>query len=198
MYTVTFYSYRGGVGRTTALVNVAVDLALRGRKVLLVDFDLEAPSLASFDLLRPEGKTHPGLVEFIDEYLRSGKDTGHRGLRLRGQRRGVPGHLVSENDGKIWVMPAGRGDDDYWRAFHQIDWKKLYDLQDGFVLFEDIKLQLRQSFKPDYVLIDARAGINDRLAICTSQLPDALVILFTPDSAGANEGSSEEPSGKTW
>ena len=73
MYTVTFYSYRGGVGRTTALVNVGIDLALRSRKVLLVDFDLEAPGLTSFAHLRPEDGTHPGLVEFIAEYLRSGK-----------------------------------------------------------------------------------------------------------------------------
>ena len=182
MHTATFYSYRGGVGRTTALVNVAVDLALRGRKVLLVDFDLEAPDLPSFPLLRPKGGMHPGVVEFIDEYLRSGKPPAIANYVFAARDDVYPARLVHENGGKIWVMPAGRGDDNYWQAFHKIDWKKLYDLQDGFVLFEDMKFQWQQSFQPDYVLLDVRAGINDRLAICTRQLPDALVTLFTPES----------------
>jgi len=190
MYTATFYSYRGGVGRTTALVNVAVDLALRGRKVLLVDFDLEAPSLPSFPLL---GRTHPGVVEFIDEYLHSGKPPAIADYIFAARDDVYPARLVGENGGKIWVMPAGRGDDDYWQAFHKIDWKKLYDLQDGFLLFEDMKFQWQQTFQPDYVLLDARAGINDRLAICTRQLPDALVTLFTPDSE--EEDESDELAG---
>ena len=53
MYTITFYSFKGGVGRTMALVNVGAQLARMGRKVLLVDFDLEAPGLETFDRLRP-------------------------------------------------------------------------------------------------------------------------------------------------
>src|ERR1700751_1348059 len=113
MYTATFYSYRGGVGRTTALVNVAVDLALRGRKVLLVDFDLEAPGLPSFALLRPEGDTHPGLVEFIDEYLRFGKAPDIADYVYQAK-------AVGENCGDVWVMPAGRGDDEYWQALYKI------------------------------------------------------------------------------
>jgi tetratricopeptide (TPR) repeat protein len=177
MYTVTFYSYRGGVGQTTALVNVAVDLAVRGRNVLLIDFDLEAPSLPSFAPPRPEDDPHPGLVEFIDEYLRSRKAPDIVNYVYQAKP-------VGEGCGEIWVMPAGRGDDDYWRAFGKIDWQELYDFRDGFVLFEDIKFQLWESFHPEYVLVDARAGINDWLAICTRQLPDAVVMMFTPDSAG--------------
>jgi hypothetical protein len=177
MYIVTFYSYRGGVGRTTALANVALDLALRGRKVLLVDFDLEAPSLPSFVHLRPKDGAHPGLVEFIAEYLRSGKSPDIRNYVYEAKP-------FNKDCAKVWVMPAGRGGDDYWQAFHGINWKELYGLRDGFVLFEDIKFQWREAFHPDYVLIDTRAGINDRLAICTRQLPDALVMMLTPDRSG--------------
>src|SRR5882724_3937262 len=42
---ITFYSYKGGVGRTFALANIAVLLARRGKRVLLMDWDLEAPGL---------------------------------------------------------------------------------------------------------------------------------------------------------
>lgn len=44
----TFYSFKGGVGRTMALANVAELLYQRGLKVLIVDFDLEAPGLERF------------------------------------------------------------------------------------------------------------------------------------------------------
>ncbi len=44
METITFHSYRGGVGKTLLSVNTAVKLALSGKKVCLVDFDLRAPS----------------------------------------------------------------------------------------------------------------------------------------------------------
>src|SRR5690348_6063354 len=42
---VTFYSFKGGVGRSMALVNVAETLAERGYRVILCDWDLEAPGL---------------------------------------------------------------------------------------------------------------------------------------------------------
>ncbi|MCX7049795.1 MAG: AAA family ATPase [Candidatus Sumerlaeota bacterium] len=44
----TFYSFKGGVGRTMALVNVAHVLARDGWRVLMVDFDLEAPGMTQF------------------------------------------------------------------------------------------------------------------------------------------------------
>ena len=48
MKTITFYSYKGGVGRTMALANIAVLLSKRGKKVLVVDWDLEAPGLHEY------------------------------------------------------------------------------------------------------------------------------------------------------
>ena len=86
MYITTFYSFKGGVGRTIALVNVAVELANRGKRVLIVDFDLEAPGLDTFELLRPatgaesdddgipdRGEPVPGIVDFVEAYLETGE-----------------------------------------------------------------------------------------------------------------------------
>ena len=42
---ITFYSYKGGVGRTMALANAAVLLSQWGYKTLVIDWDLEAPGL---------------------------------------------------------------------------------------------------------------------------------------------------------
>src|SRR5262249_8844692 len=129
------------------------------------------------------------LVEFIDEYLRSGKapDIGNYVYQAK---------FIHKDCADVWVMPAGRGDDNYWRAFHGINWKDLYGVRDGFVLFEDIKYQLMNNFRPDYVLVDARAGINDRLAICTRQLPDAVVMVFTPDAGSSDQGGLQRVAGE--
>ena len=72
MYVTTFYSFKGGVGRTMALVNSAVTLALRRRRVLVVDFDVEAPGLDTFDVLRTREEV-PGVIDFVTRYLGSGQ-----------------------------------------------------------------------------------------------------------------------------
>ena len=45
---VTFYSFKGGTGRTMALANVAWILAANGMRVLIADWDLESPGLHRF------------------------------------------------------------------------------------------------------------------------------------------------------
>ena len=70
----------------------------------------------------------------------------------------------------------------YARKLAQIDWGVLYEQYDGYLLFEDLKEQWRNSFQPDYVLIDSRTGHTDVCGICTRQLPNAVVILFFPNA----------------
>ena len=86
MYVTTFYSFKGGVGRTMALVNVAVELAQRGRRVLAVDFDLEAPGLDTFNILRSR-KRRPGIVDFVTEYLDTGRAPRGRTVHPRLETR---------------------------------------------------------------------------------------------------------------
>src|SRR5579884_1377883 len=167
MYIVTFYSFRGGVGRTTALVNVGFDLARRGRKVLLVDFDLESPDLTSFRPLARQ-EPHPGIVEYVTKYRETGEAPDAKEYLY-------PVEADGHKD-RLWLMPAGRGDADYWAALADIDWQGLYDRQDGFLFFEDTRAQWEQ-LGPDYVLIDAHAGVTPALGISTRQLADAVVTL---------------------
>ena len=173
MYVTTFYSFKGGVGRSMALANAVVELAQRGRRVLAVDFDLEAPGLDTFDVLRPPDEV-PGVIDFVREYLESGNAPDAR--RFLAQ---LPD--VGDKGGELWIMPSGAQRTTYAAHFNQIDWAELYEKRDGYLLFEDLKAQWQQAVNPDYVLIDSRTGHTDSGGICTRQLPDAVTILFFPN-----------------
>ena len=172
MYVTTFYSFKGGVGRTMALVNAAVALALRGRRVLVVDFDIEAPGLDTFDVLRPRREV-PGVIDFVNQYLESGQAPNAADFIDQ-----CPD--IGDQDGRLWIMPSGKNET-YAANFNQVDWGELYGKHDGYLLFEDLKKQWNRLLEPDYVLIDSRTGHTDASGICTRQLPDSVVILFFPN-----------------
>ncbi len=173
MYLVTFYSFKGGTGRSMALVNVAADLLNRGRRVLMVDFDLEAPGLDTFPITL-KGRLDKGLVELVHEYLERSEVPDVRDYLCEAKIAGV-------DNGQLWLMPAGRQDSSYDSRFKAIDWQDFYKNQGGFLFFEDLKVQWEQSISPDYVLIDSRTGHTDIGGICTRQLPDCVVAIFFPN-----------------
>ena len=150
-----------------ALANAAVELAQRGRKVLVVDFDLEAPGLDTFDILRPAAEG-PGVIDFVGEYLASG------------QAPEIEGFVSEATVDGLWFMRSG-AQQRYAASFGQIGWQELYEQRNGYLLLEDMKAQWKQVLQPDYVLIDSRTGHTDTCGICTRQLPDAVTILFFPN-----------------
>jgi MinD-like ATPase involved in chromosome partitioning or flagellar assembly len=173
MYVTTFYSYKGGVGRTMALINVALLLAEAGKRVLIVDFDLEAPGIPSFDLFRCAG-SRAGVVDYVCAF------------RDSGEAPDVADFIVKCADGDIppiWLMPAGRHTlPGYAEKLYSIDWKDLYDNHEGFLMFEDMRSQwAAHPAGFDYVLVDSRTGHTDVGGICTRQLPDAVVVMFLPN-----------------
>lgn len=73
----TFYSYKGGVGRSMALANVAEWLYLQGLRVVMIDWDLEAPGLESYFYNRSEDagnleliQSQLGLIDLLVAYKR--------------------------------------------------------------------------------------------------------------------------------
>ncbi|WP_216209208.1 CATRA system-associated protein [Amycolatopsis aidingensis] len=168
---VTFYSYKGGVGRSFALANVAVLLARWGYRVLTIDWDLEAPGLHHYFAPMLPKAPDGGVVDLAYDFLAGAKRPADHAVRL------------DIEDGIVALLAAGRQDEGYTRRVQDIDWDDLY--QRGFASFlERCRREWAASY--DFVLIDSRTGLSDIGGICTAQLPDRLVVVFT-----ANQQSVE-------
>ncbi|MEV6603668.1 AAA family ATPase [Kutzneria sp. NPDC051319] len=160
---VTFYSYKGGVGRSSTLANVAVLLARWGYRVLAIDWDLEAPGLHHyFEKVMvdpPEG----GVIDLASDFLAGKPTPGAHAVQL-------------DVEGSLALLAAGRVDRNYAERVQAVDWADLYDR--GFATFLE-RCREQWTADHDFVLIDSRTGISDTAGICTAHLPDQLVVVFT-------------------
>jgi cellulose biosynthesis protein BcsQ len=177
-FWTTFYSYKGGVGRSLSLANIAALMVRNGRRVVLIDFDLEAPGLDSFEEFKSVA-TKPGVVEYVSEF-----ETTKVAPEISNYVHAceLPGNLR----GKLWIMPAGRKDGYYNSARANLNWVRLYDSGLGEPFVENWKAAIARQYKPDYVLIDSRTGLTDVGGICTLHLPDLVVMLFGLNEQNVN------------
>jgi TIR domain/NACHT domain/CobQ/CobB/MinD/ParA nucleotide binding domain len=198
---VTFYSFKGGVGRSMALANVAEILADMGYSVLVCDWDLEAPGLEQF-LCSDEGEAadrlgNPGIIDLVEEYKRTlarppltanGDLTDAAQFSIVGgvplRRPSTYAKLVPRSGrtsaGSIRLLSAGRRggerEGDYTKAVRDSDWTEFYDKWAGGAYFEFLRQDLQSAAK--IVLIDSRTGVTELGGVATHLLCD-VVVLFS-------------------
>jgi MinD-like ATPase involved in chromosome partitioning or flagellar assembly len=183
---VTFYSYKGGTGRTMALSNVAWILASNGKHVLLIDWDLEAPGLHRYlrpFLIDPELASTAGLIDFVwDAAQVSVSPVEVAGQPALTEFPSLEDYVVGLNwdfqgEGSISFIPAGRQDENYAQRVNTFDWDNFYARLGGGKILHLEAERLRESY--DFILIDSRTGVSDTSSICTVQMPDILAVFFT-------------------
>jgi WD40 repeat protein/cellulose biosynthesis protein BcsQ len=166
----TFYSFKGGVGRSMALANVAALLSRDGKRVLVLDWDLEAPGVGKYFAQTLDGSdATPGLVDLFDGLRTSRRLDWHDCLRHAQPFPDCePIHFIGAG------RPAG-----YAGRLQGLHWETLFS--DPAVRMGDYLEDLREEWKTDYdaVLVDSRTGLTDIGGICTIHLPDVVVVLFT-------------------
>lgn len=161
---VTFYSYKGGVGRTLALLNVAVVLAESGFKVVAIDLDLEAPGFGLSELTR-RADPH-ALLGFSDLVI----DRVSNYLERRVERFAYP--ILPERCGeRLWLFPAGLRAQSLVRELPTF-YGPVANLSG---IFLDVLAEIVDEMEPDFVLIDSRTGAADIAAIPTTELSEVLV-----------------------
>jgi tetratricopeptide (TPR) repeat protein len=202
----TFYSFKGGVGRSMAVLNVAYAMAAKGRHVLVLDMDLEAPGLSGFLLRHSEigalarrdmvdlvgwasdmspvfaasecidPEPFPPLTDFVVPVLAKQPESRHPYSEL----------------GRLDIIAVDEERDYYERltalGIGGFDRDALVNV--GSVLRAWLKsrrfaVDVPDYYGPDaertaaydYVLVDSRTGISETGGLCIGPLSDQLVVL---------------------
>jgi hypothetical protein len=184
---LALYSFKGGVGRSTAAAWLAHQQAARGDCVLVVDLDLESPGVSGM-LQAPDQAPEFGVVDFLVEDAVGNAN----GLDLIGGSQLLP----PGGNGEVWVAPAaGR---------HRLEYQYLPKLNRIYmsapptqageppVPFSSrvrraveacVSAVERRSRQPDLVILDSRAGIHDVAAVVVTELADTALLLAIDDAA---------------
>lgn len=183
METITFYSYKGGVGRTLALSNTATYLSKFGLSVCVLDFDLEAPGL-HYKFGVESHEIQRGLVDYIHAYQQQ---------QVINDIKNYTHTIEQSGDAPITIFPAGGVlTTEYWTKLAQINWIDLLysEEQQGVLFFLELKERIKKEINPDFLLIDSRTGVTEIAGICTTLLADKVVFLMTNNKENL-EGSCQ-------
>ena len=166
------YSVKGGVGRSTTAAVLAWHLVRTGRRVLVVDLDLESPGLSS-TLLEPERRPDFGVTDWFVE-------------ALVGQDEHVLEHMTAaprwaqDFDGDVRVVPAhGREAGEYLAKLGRVHMDAADD--PWTARLGRLLDRLETAVEPDVVVLESRSGLHDIAAATVTDL-GAQVLLFATDS----------------
>lgn len=180
----SFYSYKGGVGRTALALEVAVQLAQAGERVTFWDLDLEAPGVQrNPSLAELDQSVRTGTIDVVRAFLSTGKyptelvETSLLDLHVGGQRSLrflLPGVLDPDRARTERLDP-------FDTRYAAIDWAGLFDPAKGpgLALFLRMATQLEEDGAVDHIIVDGRTGVNELAALCAAELPDVVVLVRT-------------------
>jgi cellulose biosynthesis protein BcsQ len=185
---ISFYSYKGGVGRSMAVANVGAILSswhkAAGKRVLLIDWDLEAPGLYAYLEAGPTNlRSAEGILDYFEALLKELDSSAGTYDRLREDRHNLEEivplnrYIVADVRDSLDLMTAGRHSPSYLKRVAEFDWAGFWDKYPAAVhAFREL-VASRYTF----VLIDSRTGYGDISGLCSSVLPEKLVIVFSPN-----------------
>lgn len=163
---VSVHSFRGGTGKSNLTANLAATLAEKGKRVGIVDTDIQSPGIHVLF-----GLTEEKMNRVLNDYLWNRchiKDTAYDVSYALTDQKGE----ANPTKGRLYLIPSSIKATEIARVLREgYDVVRLYD---GFQ-------ELGKSLKLDYLFIDTHPGLNEEtlLAIGLSQI---LVVILRPDS----------------
>jgi hypothetical protein len=174
---IAFYSFKGGVGRSTAAALTALTLAREGKRVVVIDLDLEAPGIEGYFFAPsdPNGKVQTGVVDYLLE----------RGVAGASYRPEINDFVLPYSDpavaatgGSLLIVPAGRVDDTYMERLGRLN---LADIGRKPGAENPLRALIAGvlSWRPaDLVVVDSRTGFTDLGGITLNGLSTLDVLVF--------------------
>jgi MinD-like ATPase involved in chromosome partitioning or flagellar assembly len=158
-HIVSIHSYRGGTGKSNTTANIATLLAAEGRRVGVIDTDIQSPGIHILFGL-DEGEMRHSLNDFLWGTCQI-KETAHD----------VTPRLGGNIPGRVFLIPSSMKAGDIARVL-----REGYDvgvLRDGFY-------ELVEALKLDVLMIDTHPGLNEETLLSIA-ISDALAIILRPD-----------------
>jgi len=156
---ISVHSYRGGTGKSNITANIATLLARAGRRIGIVDTDIQSPGIhILFGLDESE------IRHSLNDYLWG---TCH----IKETAQDVTSRLTTNITGHIFLVPSSMKAGDIARVL-----REGYDvgvLRDGFQ-------ELIDALKLDVLMIDTHPGLNEETLLSIA-ISDTLVIVLRPD-----------------
>ena len=184
---ISFYSYKGGTGRTTALLLTAISMALGGKKVVLIDFDLEAAGLFQFFPERQLPKY--GLLDYLVESYPYDMDSS--AIRLEDYLHPLTDLCGAEQlGGNLYIVAACGTEllsrpEDHTRALMHMNLDIGPFHQDSITPIDHFLSIVQDQVKPDYILIDSRSGIHQIAGITMNRYSNLALLFFTANRSNA-------------
>jgi len=175
----TFYSFKGGLGRTLLLAWTARALVAKGKKVVALDLDLEAPGLHYKLGVASDADLGAGVVGLITSFQRGDPPPAD----LRTWLRPVPGTDL------LQLFPAGSSCfGDYCRSLADVSWEDLFfgPNPQGVRFFTWLREAIERDVGPDHLLIDARTGITEMGGAALGLLADQVLALVGTSPEGVD------------
>ena len=165
--TISIHSYRGGTGKSNITANVVAGLARRGKRVCIVDTDIQSPGIHALFDIDPRTLRHT-----LNDYLWG---------RCRVEETAVDVTSAVDEEaelsgrppvtGSVLLVPSSLRTGEIARIL-----REGYDvnaLNDGF---RDICTALDL----DYLLIDTHPGVNEETLLSIA-ISDCLLLVLRPD-----------------
>lgn len=172
---VSFYSYKGGVGRTTSLIAFANYYAYHyKKKIVILDFDFEAPGVINFFDIDFVENPKNGIIEYILDSQASKEILDFSDYYVEVSKK-------FSGNGSIHIMPAGnifnsKNIESYIEGLARID---INSADTVLLKIEKLLDTIEKELGPDLILIDSRTGFSDIFGLLSHSISSFVVGFFT-------------------
>ena len=153
---VSIHSYRGGTGKSNTTANLAALVARQGKRVGIVDTDINSPGIHVIF-----GLDDASIDKTLNDYL-----WGHCAIEDAAYRIVLP-----ETSGEVFLIPSSPKTGEITRV-----------LREGYevgMLIDGLR-ELNEALNLDVLLIDTHPGLNDETLLSIT-ISDVLIIVLRPD-----------------
>jgi MinD-like ATPase involved in chromosome partitioning or flagellar assembly len=163
---ISIHSFRGGTGKSNVTANLAAQAAMAGKRVAIVDTDIQSPGIHVLF-----GLDESNMKKTLNDYLHEKCAVTDAAVLVGRGTNPQPG-AAQLADKSLWLVPSSINTSEVSRV-----------VRDGYefnILNKGFKT-LRKELQLDYLLIDTHPGINEETLLSIG-ISDEMVIILRPDN----------------